>query len=67
MLKKITAAEVYKIEFFTAEFIKSFTFESHEIKSSAANKPINKPIFKHVALPVGNKYKSEDKMSSSSS
>src|SRR5216117_2068722 len=27
MLKKLTTAEVYKIEFFTTEFIKSFTAE----------------------------------------
>jgi len=74
MLKKLTTAEAYEIKPSTAEsnkpstaepakFGESFTSESHETESS----PINKPIFKHVALPVKNKYKSEDKMSSSSS
>ena len=59
MLKKITTAEVYEVEFstikFTDFFIKSF------------NKSINKLIFKHMTLSVRNKYKNEDKMSSSSS
>src|SRR5207247_1153932 len=72
MLKKLTTAEVYEIKSSTAEFnelsaaeltkfCESFTFKSHETESP----PINKLIFEHVTLPVGNKYKSEDKMSSS--
>ena len=69
MLKKFTTAEVYKIEFFTAEFIKfdkSFTFKFHKINFfSQINKLINKLIFKHMTSSVKNKYKSENKMSSS--
>ena len=74
MLKNITTAEVYKIEssifkdstieFFAAEFIKFdefFALKFHKTQSLQ----INKPIFKHVTLSVRNKYKSEDKMSSS--
>ena len=69
MLKKITAAEVYKVESFTAEFIKSFinAFINSFIKFSQINKSINESIFKHVTLSVRDKYKSEDKMSNSSS
>ena len=71
MLKKLTIAEVYKIEFFTAEFIKfdkSFTFKFHKINFfSQINKSINELIFKHMILSVRDKYKSENKMSSSSS
>src|SRR5436190_3211361 len=70
MLKKITAAEVYEIEFSTAEsinffinsfinfFTDSFTdsfIESFTNFSSQIDKSINKLIFKHVALPVRNK------------
>ena len=77
MLKKLTTAEVYKIESSTAEFNKSFTAESvkfdkfftsesHEIKSFTADKSINESIFEHVTLSVRDKYKNEDKMPSSS-
>src|SRR5205809_2860249 len=44
MLKNLTTAEVYKVKSSTAEFIKfddSFTSESHEIESSAADESIN--------------------------
>ena len=33
MLKKLTIAEVYEIEFFTAEFTEFFTFKSHKTES----------------------------------
>ena len=76
MLKKLTTVEVYEIKFSTAEFNESFTVklikfdefftsESHEIKSFTADKPINELIFKHMTSPVRDKYKNEDKMSSS--
>ena len=73
MLKNLTTAEIYKIEFFIFEdfiiefikFDKFFTFKSHKIKSFTADKSINELIFKHVILSVRNKYKSEDKMSNS--
>ena len=64
MLKKITAAEIYKIEFSTAESINSF-IESFTDFSSQINKSINKLIFKHMTSSVKNKYKNKDKMSSS--
>ena len=70
ILKKITAAEVYKIEFSTAESINSFTdsfIKSFINFSSQIDKSINEPIFKHMTLSVEDKYKSEDKMPSSSS
>src|SRR5438034_7298081 len=62
MLKNLTTAEVYEVESSIAELIKFdksftvklikfdefFTLKSHEIKSSAADESINKPIFKHM-------------------
>src|SRR5438034_1286773 len=71
MLKKITAAEVYKVEFSTADFINSF-FDSSAAESVkfdesfTSDKSINKSIFEHVTSSVRDKYKSENKMSSSS-
>ena len=65
MLKKLTIAEVYKIEFSTTEFIKFSASESHKIKSSAVNESINKSIFKHMTSSMRDKYKNEDKISSS--
>ena len=59
MLKKIITAEAYKIESSTTEFTDSFIESSDE--------SINELIFEHVTSPVRNKYKSEDKMPSSSS
>ena len=69
MLKKITAAEIYKIEFSTAEsinfFINSF-IESFINFSSQIDESINELIFEHMTSSVKNKYKNEDKISSSS-
>ena len=65
MLKKLTTTEAYKIKSSTAEFTESFTLEFHKIKSSTADKSINKSIFKHMTSSVRDKYKSENKMSSS--
>src|SRR6266480_2473530 len=64
ILKKITVAEVYEIEFFTAESIDSFInfFTDFFIEFftdffSQIDESINKLIFKHVILSVRNKYK----------
>ena len=70
---KFSTAELIKFdEFFAIKSVKfdeSFTFKSHEIKSFAADKSINELIneliFKHMTSSVRNKYKNEDKISSS--
>ena len=64
MLKKLIITKIYKIEFFTAEFIEFFILESHETEFFVINKSINKLIFEHVTLLVRDKYKNEDKISS---
>src|SRR5436189_2997836 len=57
MLKKITAAEIYEIEFFTAESINSFInffIEFFTDFSSQIDKSINELIFKHMISSVRN-------------
>src|SRR6266487_1697986 len=67
MLKKITAAKVSEIEFFTVEFIDSFINSSAEFINSSTNfSPQNdEPIIKNMAPPV--RAKDKKKMPSSSS
>src|SRR5437667_539328 len=81
MLKNLIIAEVYEVKSSIAESVKfdessavksikfdeSFISESHKTESFIADKLINKSIFEHIISSVRDKYRDEDKMSSSSS